>query len=448
MKKILVVGAGQSAPYLIHYLLEHAEGEDWQVTVADLDLEAARARVGGHERGRAISFDVNDTEQRTAEIRAADLVVSMMPPAFHRMIAHDCVEIGRHLVTASYRDAYLRDLDPSARRKGVLILSEMGMDPGIDHMSAMALIEKVRAAGGRIVGFRSYGSGLPAPDSVANPFKYVITWNPRNVVIAGQYGAQYMEDGQMKIIPYHEVFQHTWDAEVEGVGPLEAYPNRDSLSYMHSFGLEDVTTMIRGTLRYRGWCETWLPIVLAGFTNDTVEIPNLGRYSYREVAEMFLPLTTRGSIVEQRLAVWLNISPTGHILDNLRWLGLFSDEKVRCRGKTAADVVTSLLVERLKMPPGGRDMAILQHELEVVHPARGDAREKLISTLITYGEPGGFTAMSKTVGLPAAIGVKLILQGKIDLRGCLLPTEPTIYRPVLAELAAHGLAFRERSSPL
>ncbi len=445
MKQVLVIGAGQSSPYLIHQLLQYAEVEDWHVTVADLDCDLAQSRVGDSSRGDGIPFDVHDAELRRSEIRKSDIVVSMLAPEFHRIVAQDCVELGRNLVTASYRDAETRALDPSARRKGVIILSEMGMDPGLDHMSAMSIIKKVRASGAVIHGFRSYGSGLPAPDTAdSNPLGYVITWNPRNVAIAGAYGAQYKEDGQFKVIPYHEMFHHTWDAHVEGIGRLEAYPNRDSLAYKKIFGLEDVETMIRGTLRYPGWCETWDYIVKLGLTNDTIEIPNLETKRYRDVVEMFLPLTTKGSSVEQRVAVWLQINPTGSIMEKLRWLGLFSEDLFVSRGNTGAQVLTSLLVKKLPLPETGRDMAILQHELEISYPEQQGRRERVVSCLIAFGEPGGFTAMSKTVGLPAAIGVKLILQGKIRKSGCHIPTLPSIYEPALEELKNQGLEFAER----
>ncbi len=449
MKQILVIGAGQSSPYLIHHLLNDAATEDWHVTVADISVEAARARIGDSDLGDAIPFDVHDVELRRKEIQKADIVVSMLAPEFHRIVAQDCVEIGRHLVTASYRDASTRALDPSARRKGIIILSEMGMDPGMDHMSAMAIIKQVRGAGGVIRGFRSYGSGIPAPETAtSNPLGYVITWNPRNVAIAGAYGAQYIENGHFKVIPYHETFHHTWGVDVEGIGRLEAYPNRDSLSYKKIFGLEDVTTMIRGTLRYPGWCETWDYIVKLGLTNDTVEIPDLEKRSYRDVVEMFLPLTTTGSSVEQRVAVQLKINPTGSIIEKMRWLGLFSDEKVQARGKTGAEVLTSLLIKKLPLPEGGRYMAILQHELEVAYPDQNNRQERVISTLIAYGEPGGFTAMSKCVGLPAAIGVKLILKGDIRLSGCHIPTASSIYEPVLTEMKKVGMEFVERFMPM
>ena len=446
MKHILVVGAGQSAPYLIRYLLEHAETHDWFVNVGDIDLDLAQSRVAEHPRGAAFRFDVNDATLRHNSIQKADIVVSMLAPMFHQLIALDCVEYGKHLVTASYRTEEIRALEKDALRKDVLILNEMGMDPGIDHMSAMALIRRIHDAGGHIAGFRSYGSGIPSPDDRDNPLGYAITWNPRNVAIAGQYGAQYMENGKIKIIPHHEVFHHTWSTHIDGVGMLEAYPNRDSLAYMKLFGLDNVRTMIRGTLRYPGWSETWAQIVRLGITNDTIGIPDIHKRTYAEVVRMFLPLTVAdGSGVELRAARWLGISPTGKIMDNLRWLGLFDERPVECQGDTAADMITGLLEQKLPLRPGKRDMVILQHDIDVVYPGDEDRRERVVSTMIEYGEPNGLTAMAKTVGLPAAIGVKLILEEKIELTGAVIPTHPSIYEPVLAELAHNGIAFTESS---
>jgi saccharopine dehydrogenase-like NADP-dependent oxidoreductase len=446
-KQILILGAWKSAPYLIRYLLDLAEENDWFVTVGDLDVSLARERVAGHSRGEAIRFDVNDTELRQTQIEKTDIVVSMLAPAFHHMVAIDCVHYGVHLVTVSYRDAPIRALERDALRKNILILSEMGMDPGIDHMSAMALIRRIQESGGVITSFCSYGSGLPAPDTPANPLRYVITWNPRNIVVAAQYGAQYLEKGKIKVIPYHEVFHHTWVVDVDGIGEFEAYPNRDSLSYQQMFGLPETTTMIRGTLRYPGWSETWCEVVRLGLSNDTLRVPDLKKRTYEEVVEMFLPLSVDGAAVDKRVARWLQISPTGKIMENLRWLGVFSQEKVRATGDTAADMMTDLISRKLALPPDGRDMVILQHELEVSYPRENDRREKVISTLVHYGEPGGFTAMAKTVGLPAAIGVKLILKGELSLAGCLIPTHPSIYQPVLRELEANGVRFTERTVP-
>ena len=445
MRQVLVLGAGQSAAYLIHHLLEESAEQDWFVTVGDVDRDLAASRVNGHPRGDAIRFDINDAELRATLIRAADVVVNMLPAAYQDLVAWDCVQHGRHMLSVSYRDRAVRELDPDARRKGVLLLFEMGLDPGIDHMSAMALIRRARDDGSRITAFRSYGSGIPAPGQPVNPLRYVITWDPRNVVMAGFQGAQYMEEGRIKVVPFPQVFQHTWAVEVDGVGTLEAYANRDSLSYMQSFGLEDVQTMIRGTLRWPGWSETWGQIARLGLPNETLRIPGLADRTYAEVVDMFLPTRAGTASLEARLARFLGISPTGSIMENLRWLGLLSDERIGCRGETAASMMSHLLQHRLAAD-GTRDMVILQHEIELETP---DGRaERIRSTLVENGEPGGFTAMSRTVGLPVAVAVRLLLRGELSLTGGLIPTHPAVYGPVLEEVEASGLRFTETREPI
>ena len=446
MKQVLVLGSGQSASFLVAHLLADAAAEDLFVTVGDLDVATARRCVGDHPRGTAVSLDINDAGLRSAQIGRSDIVVNMLPAAFQHLVAWDCVNHGRDMLSVSYRDQATRDLDLDATRKGILLLSEMGLDPGLDHMSAMALIRRIQADGGRIVAFRSYGSGIPAPNQPQNPLRYALTWDPRNVVMAGSAGAQYMDDGNIKIVPYHQVFHHTWPCAVDGIGVLEAYANRDSLSYMKSFGLEHVRTMIRGTLRYPGWSETWSQIVQLGLPNETLRIPDLATRTYAEVVEMFLPLNVRGASLEQRAARFLHISPTGRIMDNLRWLGLFSDEVIGCRGDTACAMMVHLLRQKLPLTEDLRDLVLLVHELEVAYPDRPG--ERVTSTLAVEGEAGGFTAMSRTVGLPVAIAVKQMLRGDLSLTGSLIPTHPAIYEAILAETEAAGLRFIEKHEPL
>jgi len=443
VKQILVLGAGQSAPYCIAYLLEHAAAQDWFITVGDIDLDLARRRINGHPRGSAIRFDINDSTLRATQFEHADVVVSMLPPHFMDLIAWECVNHGCHMISVSYRDKAVRDLDVDAHRHGLLLLCEMGLDPGIDHMSAISLIRRVREDGGRIGSFCSYGSGIPAPDQPQNPMRYLITWNPRNVAMAGEKGAQYMENGKIKIVAYPHVFHHTWTVEVEGVGTLEAYPNRDSLSYMNAFGLKDVHTMIRGTLRYPGWSETWSQIVCLGLPNENARIPHLADRTYREVVEMFLPLNVSGPKIETRLARFLGISPTGGIIENMRWLGLFSDEKIGCEGDTAVNMLVHALNRKMPLTDDLRDIVVLVHEMEVEYPDQDRSNERITSTLVAKGEAGGFTAMAKTVGLPAAIAVKLLLRDELPLTGSHIPTHPSIYEPILREIADEGLRFTE-----
>lgn len=446
MKKILVLGAGQSSPFLIKYLIESAEKNSWYVTVADMNYELALSRLNGSQFGNAVEFDVNDEKLRNTLIKNADIVVNFLAPQFQYLIAIDCLQHEKSVITASYENPRVAELHKDAMRKGILILNEMGLDPGIDHMSAMRIINKIRERKGEIHSFISYGSGIPAPDVNPNPLNYCITWNPRNVVMAGEAGAQYMELSKIKLLPHYEVFQRTWTVDVDGVGTLEAYPNRDSLIYLDVFNLKKLHTMIRGTLRYPGWSETWNQIVRLGIPNETLKIPELSKRTYAEFTEMFLPLNANGTKLSTRLANFLGISPTGKIMQNIKWLGLLDDRVIGGNPKTPADVMIKLMSEKMMLPKGGRDMVVLVHEIEAEFPNE-KKKEKIISTLVNYGEPNGLTAISKTVGLPAGIAAKLILNGEIPLTGCHIPTHPMIYNKVLPELENFGIKFTEKVEP-
>lgn len=448
MRRILILGAGRSAPYLIRRLLESAAVHDWQVTVADRDLELAEARVAGDPNGRAIALDASDEQQMAIWIGTADVVVSVLAPAFQGRVARLCVEAGVHMVSVSYLQNETRNLGSWARERGVLLLAEMGLDPGIDHMMAAEAVRAVVDAGGVVRAFRSFGSGVPAPDSLSNPLQYLVTWNPWNVATSGGAGAQYLQDGRIRIVPQSRLFLHTWPVEVDGVGRLEGYPNRDSLSYLEHFGLNEVHTMIRGTLRHPGFCETWSKVVNLGLTNDTIHIPNLGDRSPREVVEMFLPIPVPPERVEAAATLFLELNPTGQQMENLRFLGLFDNEPTGCAGDTAAAMLSHLLETRLAPLPESRDMVIIVHDMEVDYPDSDRASERQTFTMVEYGEPVGMSAMAKTVGLPAAIAVEMLLTGEAELRGCLLPSHPKICYSILARLRAEGLEFMERIEPL
>ncbi len=444
MKHILVLGAGKSSPYLISYLLNHAEKYDWFITVGDYDLELARERIGNHPRGEAVHFDVNRSHMRSEQIKRADVVLNILAPRFQHMVALTCVRCGKHMISVSYEDKRIREIEKDALKKNLLILTEIGLDPGIDHMSAAELIHRVRLKGGFIKSFESYGGGLPAPDSLSNPFEYVISWNPRNVVMAGENGAQYLERGKVKIIPYHNVFRRTWAIEVDGIGTMEAYPNRDSLNYQERYGFSKADTVIRGTIRYPGWAETWFHIVRLGLPNEKLIIPDLENKTFAQVTEMFLPLNITGKDLEKRVANYLGISPTGSIIEKMRWLGLFSEEKIGIPLETSAEVMTHLISEKLRLTTTMRDMVILQHRIIVEYPNENHRQEEITSTMINYGEKAGFTSMAKSVGLPAALVAKLLLTDSLSLTGCHIPTHPSIYEPVLKELADEGFRFNEK----
>jgi saccharopine dehydrogenase-like NADP-dependent oxidoreductase len=444
MKKILILGAGHSAPFLIYYLLEEAKINNWFVTVCDKDLNLAQKAVNNHPFGKAVEFDINDTNQRHDQIKNCDVVVNFLTPTFQYLIAMDCVRFKKHMITASYENPRVAELNNDAVANNILILNEMGLDPGIDHMSAMAIITDIRNKGGVINSFISYGSGLPAPEVKSNPFNYCITWNPSNVVTAGDAGAQYLEDGKLKILPYHQVFNRTWDVEIEGLGLFEAYPNRDSLLYQKIFKLQNVQTMIRGTLRFPGWSETWNQIVKLGLSQGTLTLPEIADLSYRDFIEMYLPINIAGPKLETRIANYLNISPTGTIMRNLKWLGLFDKEKIGKNFKTSVDLMTDLLIRKLPLPKGERDMVILHHEIEATYPDK-NKKEKITSTLVEYGDvKKNITGIAKTVGAPAAIAAKLLLKDELKLRGCQIPTHEEIYPKILEELKSLGIKFSEK----
>jgi len=448
VNRVLVLGAGRSAPFLIRRLLEMAPEHGWQVTVADADLDLAEVRVAGHPNGKAIRVDATDEQQLSSWIGAADVVVTMLAPRFQPTVARMCIEVGAHMLSVSYLAPATRAYDSWARERGVLLLGEMGLDPGIDHMMAAEAVALTARRGGRVLSFRSFGSGVPAPDSTCNPLKYLVTWNPWNVATSGGAGAQYLLDGDIRIVPHERLFHHTWPIEVDGVGTLEAYPNRDSLGYLSHFELPDVRTMIRGTLRWPGFCETWSKLVKLGLANDTVRIPRLAERSPCEVVRMFLPIPVPLDRVEAAATLFLELNPTGRLMQNLRYLGLFDSEPTGCEGETAAAMLSHLLTRRLAPEPGSRDMVLIVHEMVVDYPKRGLPAERLTWTMVDYGTPLEMSAMARTVGLPTAIAAAMVLRGELRLTGCQLPTHPAICDTVLDRLKAEGLRFTEKVEPL
>ncbi len=443
MKSVLVLGAGQSSPYLIRYLLEHAASDDFQVVVADRDLEQAAERVGAHPRGEARPIDATSPEELFRAASSADLVINLMPPGMQRSIVHECMRADVDMLSVSYATSDLVQLSEEARELGLLMLFELGVDPGIDHMATMALLDRLRAEGKRVTSFVSYGGGLPAPDSIDNPLGYAVTWNPRNVVMAGADGALFVEDGRTRAVPPARVFEEVWPVEVASFGELEAYANRDSLSYVQAFGLEQAETVIRATLRYPGWCATWQQIVKLGLNNEAIGIPELHERSFADLVDMFLPHPSKGADTEARAAAFLGLETDDVELANLRWLGLFSTEAIGFHARSATQVLTRRLAERLRLPEEGRDVVILQHELQT--EMDGEVG-RIRATLIEYGERGGMSAMARTVGLPTGIAARLILSGELEATGCLRPTERAIYEPVLEGLAREGLEFQEEVS--
>ncbi len=435
MKKILVLGAGLVSGPLVHYLLDQ---DEFEVTVASRTVEKAQALVGDAANGIAKRVDVSDEESLENLIAQADLSISLLPYVYHPLVAKLCVKHKKQMVTASYVKDEMRALDEEAKQAGVILLNEIGVDPGIDHMSAMKVIDHIRNNGGELVSFSSYCGGLPAPDANDNPFGYKFSWSPRGVVLAGKNPARFLKDGEIVDIPGEELFANHWPVEIEGFGTLEGYPNRDSLPYIDTYGIHGVKTMFRGTLRYPGWCETLKKISELGLLDET-ERDDLEGLS---LAQVTAKLIGSSGDLKADVAAHLHIDAGSFVISNLEWLGLFSDDPIPAGAKSPLDVLAGRMLEKMQYAPGERDMLIMQHEFVAKYP---DRTEKTTSTMIDYGIPHGDTSMSRTVGLPAAIATRLILEGKISLTGVQVPVMPEIYEPVLAELESMGIKFTEKT---
>lgn len=438
MQNILIIGAGRSASSLIRYLLEHSSAEGWKVTVGDVSIELAKQKTAQHANARAIAFDVNNIQQLETEIKLADVVVSMLPASMHLLVAKECLRFGKHLVTASYVSKEIAALDAEAKKKELLFLNEVGLDPGIDHMSAMQIIDRIKAQGGELMAFKSYCGGLVAPESNDNPWGYKFTWNPRNVVMAGQGTAQYIENGQYKYIPYERLFSQIETVRVKGYDDFEAYANRDSLSYRKPYGLENIPTMLRGTLRMNGYCKAWNAFVKLGITDDTYKVVDSEKLTYAQWIEAYLP-SGKGNIV-QRVSQFLNEAEASEVIKKIQWLGILENEKIKLSNSSPAEILQELLERKWKLKENDKDMIVMQH---VFNYKLNGKQKRITSSLVVKGHDQVYTAMAQTVGLPMAIVVKLLLKGQLKSRGVLIPTVKEIYEPVLNELERLGVKFEE-----
>lgn len=439
MNTILIVGAGLSSTSLIEYLLKHAEENQWQVRLADMSLELAESKIKGHTYGVAFSFDVSDKEERALEVSKANLVISMLPPTMHTMLARECVKQSKHFLSPSYVSSEMQILDKKAKLKGVLLMNELGVDPGIDHMSAMKIIDEIKARGGELLSFKSYCGGLLSPSSSTNIWQYKFTWNPRNVVTAGQGVATYKDNGQYKYLPYQQLFAHPLETSMPEYGNFEVYPNRDSLSYRSLYDIENIPSILRGTMRRSGFCQAWNAFVLLGCTDESYLMRDSENLTYREYIESFLPYDERS--VEERFADCIAVSIDDPIMEKFKWLDLFSDKKTGIKEGTPALILQKILEEKWTLNPDDKDLLVMQHQF--VYKQDGQ-QKKIISSMSYEGIDQEHTAMAYTVGLPMAIVAKLILQSKIDLTGVQIPVAPQVYEPVLKELETLGIYFTEQ----
>lgn len=503
MKQLLLFGAGKSSAALIEYILVNAVAETWFLTVVDASLSLAREKMGNSTHGKAISFDIRDDEARKNTIATADLVVSLMPPALHILIAKDCLQLKKHLLTASYVDDELRALKTHIEEAGILFLCEMGLDPGIDHMSAKKLLDEIKADGGMVTSFHSHCGGLVAPESDDNPWHYKISWNPRNVVMAGKAGAVFKQDGELKELPYEQLFAEKRYVLLPDAEAFCWYPNRDSLSYISVYGLEEAATFVRTTLRHPDFIYGWRNLIelkltaeeklyrtdgktLMQFFREHMELNGFGDWLQQKLHEQFDStkslLTELVNLVKleeeaaekgvdpveefmmvddkgdlQKIDIdHLKISAAATLADRMHdanltlkqlfYLGMDDEETLVNLGQcSAADVLQLALEKKLMLQPSDKDMVVMLHEIEY---KKADKSYKASSSFVLKGEDSKHTAMAQTVGLPLAIAAKLILSGELSLKGLHIPTSKEIYEPVLTALTNHGIRFTEETIEL
>jgi saccharopine dehydrogenase-like NADP-dependent oxidoreductase len=440
MKRILILGAGLSATSLIDYLISKSEIYDWKIRLGDLDVNLATIKIMNHPNAEAFQFDINETDKIESVIKGMDVVVSMLPARFHDIIAAECLKQGINMATASYVSPFLRQIEEEIKAKGLTFLNELGVDPGIDHMSAMQVIDRIRAKGGKLTAFYSFTGGLIAPESDDNPWNYKFTWNPRNVVLAGQGVSQYIINGRYKYIPYNKLFSRIMPRTVLNFGEFEVYPNRDSLKYRKIYDIDNISTMLRGTMRRPGYCEAWDVFVQLGCTDDTYTMENSEKMTYRDFINTFLRYDLVEP-VENKLCEYLNLDPEGEIMKKLKWLGIFENEPILISNATPAQILQKLLETKLSLNKDDKDMIVMQHEFEYLID---NQLHKITSAMGFIGKDTLHTAMAVTVGTPLAIAVKLLLTGKISSKGVIIPTKPELYEPILSELEECGIKFIEK----
>ena len=436
MKKVLILGAGLVAKPLVRYLLDQP---DFEVEVASRTVSKAVKLIDNHPQGTARELNLKNEEGLKEEISNSDLVISMVPYSFHPKVAQYCIEYKKNMVTTSYVSEVMKNLDAEAKKTGILILNEVGLDPGIDHMEAMRIIHEIEGKGGEILSFTSFCGGLPAPEANTNPFGYKFSWSPIGVLLAGKNSARYLKDGKEIFIPPEDLFENYSIINIEGLGDFEGYPNRNSLPYVELYGIHSTKTMLRGTLRNIGWCSTIKKMVELGLLDE--EEKDWIDMTYGDFLRKLMSDPVEKDL-KKALSEHLNIEESSDIIMRLEWLGLLSDDPLPLEQGSALDILAAKMLEKLQYEEGERDMIILQHEFIASYP--GDKKEKITSTLIDFGIPHGDTSMARTVGLPAAISTKLILEEKIKRTGVHIPVISEIYKPILQELKELEISFKEQ----
>ncbi|NER14592.1 saccharopine dehydrogenase [Leptobacterium flavescens] len=445
MRNILIIGAGKSTSYLIQYFLDKSEKENLHLIVGDLELGNAQAILNNHPNSTALKLDIFKKEERQKAIQNADIVVSMLPARLHIEVAKDCVAHNKNMVTASYVSKEMEALNEEVKAKGLVFMNEIGVDPGIDHMSAMQVIDDIRAKGGKMILFESFTGGLVAPESDTNLWNYKFTWNPRNVVLAGQGGAaKFIQEGAYKYIPYHKLFRRTEFLDINGYGIFEAYANRDSLKYRSVYGLNDILTLYRGTIRRVGFSKAWNMFVQLGMTDDSYILEGSENMSYRDFTNSFLPYSPTDS-VELKLRHYLKIDQDDIMWGKLLELNLFDkNKKVGLKDATPAQMLQKILEDSWMLEPEDKDMIMMYHKFGYELDGK---KYQVDSHMVALGEDRTYTAMAKTVGLPVAIATLQILNGIIKSPGVQIPINKEVYEPILEELQEYGIIFKEREVP-
>lgn len=438
MKTILILGAGKSSTYLIDYLADSCVEKGRKLLLADLDPNLAKSKLKDRPQTEVEEMDLENPQSRRNLIAKADVVISMLPAMMHPVVAKDSLDLGKHFFTASYESDALREMAPEIEKRGLFFLNECGLDPGIDHMSAMKIIDTARSKGEDILSFKSYCGGLLAPESEDNPWKYKFTWNPRNVVLAGQGTSRFIENGELKYVPYHRLFRRVETIKFPGLGEFDGYPNRDSLNYRHVYHLENIPTLLRGTLRRAGFCKAWDVFVQLGMTDDSFLMKFPGGSTYRQFLNAFLPWSDTLT-VEEKLAEEIPDLDFS-MFEKLQWLGFFEHRPLPRGEGSPAQILQAILEKDWQLLPEDRDMIVMQHQLQI---KTASGIKKVTSSLVEIGKDSRYTAMAKTVGLPLAIAVDLFLEGKIKSKGLCLPVVPEIYEPILNELEKHQIRFVE-----
>lgn len=434
MKKVLILGAGLVVKPIVTYLLK----KGFYVTVATRTKSKAESMISGHPNGNAVAWTVEQEDELDQLIANHDLTVSLLPWIHHIMVAKKCIRFKKNMVTTSYVKPEMKALDSEAKEAGIIILNELGLDPGIDHMSAMRIIDHVHGKGGKIDEFYSICGALPAPEACDNPFNYKFSWSPKGVVMAGNNDGKYLRLGKVVEIPTEDLFKNPMQVEFPNVGLLEIYPNRDSMSYIELYGIPETKTMMRGTFRFKGWCET-IDIMkqLRLISYDKIDLTGK---SYADLLALLIGAADSNNI-RQKVATYLKIDVGSYALNAIEWLGLFSNDDMKRGVDSPFEVTSDLMIGKMELKQNERDMVVMQHTFVASYP--DGTKEVIKSRMLDFGTPATDTAVARTVALPAACGVKMILDGEITAKGVHIPVIPEIYDPILDELEDMKIRMEE-----